>query len=98
MSAYFHLVNLTSGRTQLDGFRALFVSSGVAFHGTLVCDVASASFVAALCCTQLVVPLHVGLCPCALCVQSVVPLCVAYHPHVPSKNVGTVSCVVSRVC
>ena len=98
MSAYFHLVNLTSGRTQLDGFRALFVSFGVAFHGTLVCDVTSESFVATLRCVQLVVPLHVGLRPCALCAQSVVPLCVAYHPHVPSKNVGTVSCVVSRVC
>ena len=98
MSACFHLVNLTSGRTQLDGFCALFVSSGVAFHCMLVCNVTSASFVAILCCTQLVVPLHVGLRPCALCVQSVVPLCVAYHPHVPSKNVGTVSRVVSRVC
>ena len=98
MSAHFHLVNLTSGRTQLDGFCALFVSSGMAFHGMLVCDVTSASFVATLCCTQLVVPLHVGLPPCALCSQSVVPLRVAYRPHVPSKNVGIVSCVVSRVC
>lgn len=64
----------------------------------LVCDVTSASFVATLRCAQLVVPLRVGLRPCALCVQSVVPLHVAYHPRVPSKNVGTLSCVVSCVC
>lgn len=64
----------------------------------LVYDVVFASFVAALRRTQLVVPLHVGLCPCALCVQSVVPLHVVYHPHVPSKSAVAFSCVASRVC